>query len=49
MSDLNSVDESQILYHSFNKLVDASKHLMKGSDVEKYIDLGNKYLSTLVA
>jgi hypothetical protein len=50
MSDLVSIiDQTQIYYNNFSKLIDASKHLMKGSDTEKYVDLGRKYLSTLVA
>ena len=44
MSDLVSVNESQISYHSLNKMIDASKPLLKGSDTDKYIDLGKKYL-----
>lgn len=49
MSDLISINESQISYHSINKMIDASKHLIKGSDTDKYIDLGKKYLLTLIA
>lgn len=49
MSDLVSVNESQISYSSFNKMIDASTYLMKGSDTDKYIDLGKKYLETLIA